>query len=67
MCGSDCVDLFKSSNDLRLGLGEDTKEHEIVLEDVKGKTVVIRFGSLDFDEFAPEAQKVIDSVEWRDS
>jgi hypothetical protein len=66
VCGSDCVDLFRSSSGFKLGLGEDTKERDIVLEDVEGETVVIRFGSLaaEFDEFAPEAQKVIDSVEW---
>jgi len=69
LCGSDCVDLFRSSSGFKLGLGEDTKERDIVLEDVEGKTVVIRFGSLaaEFDEFAPEAQKVVDSVEWTGS
>ena len=38
----------------------------IVLEDVKGETVTIGFVSpaTEFDEFAPEAQKVIDTVEW---
>ncbi len=39
----------------------------IVLEDVKGETVTIGFGADDphqFDEIAPEAQKVLDTVEW---
>jgi hypothetical protein len=39
------------------------------LEDVEGETVTMYFGSLTakFDEFAPEAQKVLDSVKWTDS
>ena len=41
-------------------------EDLVVLEDVKGETVTIGLGSLasDFDEFLPEAQKVVDSVQW---
>jgi len=68
-CGSDCVDLLRSRSGLKFGLGEEDKEREIVLVDVKGETVIIRFGSpaSEFDEFAPEAQKVVDSVKWRDS
>jgi hypothetical protein len=64
VCGSDCVDLFRSSSGLKLGLGEGAKEREIILEDVKGGTGLIRFGSpaTEFDEFAREAQKVISSV-----
>ena len=39
----------------------------IVLEDVQGETVTIgsNSGATEFDEFLPEAQKVLDSVEWR--
>jgi hypothetical protein len=68
VCGSDCVDLFRSDSGLKLGLGEEDKEREIILEDVKGETVIIRFGgpATEFDEFAPDAQKLIGSVEWRD-
>ena len=38
----------------------------IVLEGVEGETVTMYFGSPkdEFDEFAPEAQKVVDSVTW---
>jgi hypothetical protein len=45
------------------------KARVIVLEDVKGGTVTIGVGSpaSEFDEFAPEVQKVIDSVEWTGS
>jgi hypothetical protein len=39
------------------------------LENVKGETVTIGLGSKagGFDEFAPEAQKVLDTVKWGDS
>jgi hypothetical protein len=69
VCGSDCVDLYRSRSGFKFGLGEEDKEHEIVLEDVEGKTVIIRYGgpATEFDELAPAAQKVVDSVKWRDS
>jgi hypothetical protein len=64
-----CVDLLRLSTGRQLFLAEGDKGHVIVLEDVKGKTVTIAFGSpaSEFDEFAPEVQKLVDSVEWRDS
>ncbi len=36
---------------------------------MKGETVIIGFGSpaVEFDEFAYEAQRVLDSVKWRGS
>jgi hypothetical protein len=39
------------------------------LEDVQGETVALGFVSpaSTFDEFAPKAQKVVDSVKWRGS
>jgi len=45
------------------------KRKVIVIEDVKGSTVQIDFGSSvsDFDDFLPEAQKVVDSVKWSGS
>jgi len=41
----------------------------IVLEGVKGETVTIPYTSpaTEFDEFALEAQRVLDSVKWRGS
>jgi hypothetical protein len=42
----------------------------IVWKDVEGETVTLAFSSsatAEFDEFAPVAQKVIDTVEWRSS
>lgn len=37
------------------------------MEEMKGETVTIDYGGLatDFDEVAPEAQKVVDGVKWR--
>jgi hypothetical protein len=64
-----CVDLFRLSTGGEMLLVEGDKARAIVLEDVGGKTVGIGFSSSasEFKEFAPEAQKVLDSVEWRDS
>ena len=69
MCGSDCVDIFRLSSSFPVVLSEEGKARLIVLEDVKGETVTIGFGSLatEFDEFAPAAHKVLDTVKWRGS
>ncbi|HKH10009.1 MAG TPA: hypothetical protein VKA73_02580 [Rubrobacter sp.] len=39
----------------------------IVLEDVEGDTVITGFAirATEFDDHAPEAQKVLDTVRWR--
>ena len=68
-CGSDCVDVFRVSTYSTLGHPKEYKVRAIVLEDVKGETVTVGFGSpaSEFDEFAPEAQKVIDTVKWSGS
>src|SRR5918998_1602689 len=69
VCGSDCVGLFRLSTGFRVSLVEGDKVRLFILEDVKGETVTLGFVSpaTEFDEFAPEAQKVIDTVEWRDT
>ena len=48
-------------------LWQEDKALGIVLEDVGGDTVVMGFvGRADeFDGYAPEAQKVLDTVRWR--
>jgi len=67
-CGTDCLDIFYQSGGERIGYFKafNRERRVFVLEDVKGDTVVIWFaGPPDtFDEFAPEAQKVVDSVKW---
>jgi hypothetical protein len=71
VCGSECVDIGKvvGSGGPPLAIHEGEKVRVIVLEDMEGGTVIIGSNSsaTEFDEFAPEAQKVIDSVKWRDS
>jgi hypothetical protein len=64
-----CVDLFRVRTGGPILLVEGEKARAIVLEDVGGETVEIGFVSpaSEFGELAPEAQKVLDSVEWRGS
>jgi hypothetical protein len=60
------VDTFKYSDGSDAASAQGFKFRAIVLEDVKGETVTIGIGSKasEFDEFAPEAQKVLESVKW---
>lgn len=70
VCGSDCGDIGRVGSGVPpLFFPEGVKARVIVSEDVEGETVTIASNCLatDFDEFTPEAQKVIDSVEWRGS
>jgi hypothetical protein len=70
MCGSDCVDIARVTGGFPpLAIWVDEKVRVIVLEKVKGETVTIGFGSpaAEFDMFAPEAQKVLDTVKWTSS
>jgi hypothetical protein len=64
-----CVDLFRLRTGGPIWHLEGDKVGSIVLEDVGGETVTIGFFSpaSEFGELAPEAQKVLDSVEWRGS
>ena len=62
-----CVDLFRLSTGGPILLVDGDKVSAIVLEDVGGETVGIGFASptSEFEEFAPERQKVVDTVKWR--
>jgi hypothetical protein len=62
-----CVDLVRLSTGEPIFLAEGEKAGVIVLEDLEGETVTIGFFSpaSEFEEFVPEAQKVIDTVKWR--
>jgi hypothetical protein len=71
-CGMDCLDIFNQGGGEQIGYFNaiDRERRVFVFEDVKGETVVIWLASEEgetFDRFAPEAQKVVDSVKWRDS
>ncbi len=64
-----CLPLFVSSvnPDLYTILDETQKARFIVLEDVEGKTVVVLLTAetVKFDEFLPEAQEMLKTVEWK--
>jgi hypothetical protein len=61
------VGIFRLSSGSPVAYREADKSRLIVLEDVKGETVTLGFFSpaSEFEEFVPEAQKVIDTVKWR--
>ena len=68
LCGFDCVPLSV----LNIGdwaIEEGNKDRLTVLEDAKGETVIIDFGSpaATFDEYWPKAEKVVESVKWKGS
>ena len=71
-CGTDCVDIGRVegvpplTNDLFVP-GDD--KGRVTFLDVEGETVTISISSpaIVFDDFVPEAQKVIDTVKWRGS
>ena len=68
-CGLDCMHVFYQSGGGYFN-AIDRERRVFVFEDVKGETVVIWFASEadeTFDKFAPEAQKVVDSVKWSGS
>ncbi len=64
--GADCVNIFTLSTGITVCQGEEEKVRLTVLEDVKGETVTIGSASpvTEFEEFLPEAQKVLDTVKW---
>jgi len=66
VCGTGCVDIARFSDGSILSHPEGSKSRLIFLEDVEGEAVTVGFGSpaAKFDEHAPEAQEVIDTVEW---
>jgi hypothetical protein len=71
-CGTGgCLDIaalgeFTVNTGIPLAFAEGIKERVIVLEDAKGETLTIDFGASEakFDEFAPEGQKVVESMKW---
>ena len=71
-CGMDCVDIGRVEgvpplkNDV---FAQEDEKARVTFLDVEGETVTISISSpaIVFDDFVPEAQKVLDSVEWRGS
>jgi hypothetical protein len=71
-CGTDCVDIGTVEGYPQLKIDVFVPEDEkarVTFLDVEGETVTISIISpaSEFEEFVPEAQKVLDSVEWRGS
>jgi hypothetical protein len=60
------VDIARFGDEQILLLPKGARVRLIVLEDVEGERVTVYFGSpkAEFDEFLPDAQKVVDSVKW---
>lgn len=60
------VNTFRYSDGFDVSARKGFEYRAIVLEDVKGETVTIGVGSpaSEFDGFAPEAHKVLDTVKW---
>jgi hypothetical protein len=67
---TDEIPTFSYSDGSSGDAGKGFKYRAIVLEEVKGETVIIDFGAPPgekFDEFTFESQRVVDSVKWRGS
>ena len=66
-CGSAGTAWACSSSGSLFSIREEDKQRLIVLENAKGETVTMIFASptIEFEAFAPMAQKVVDSVEWK--
>jgi hypothetical protein len=66
-CGDNCLGLFMVSPDIDWVAYEKEKVRFIVLEDLGGErvTIAVEAFAVDFEEFLPKAQKVIDTVEWK--
>jgi hypothetical protein len=68
---TDCVDIVPISTPMLhpLAFEEGIKERVTLLEDVKGEPLMIDFGASEakFGEFAPEGQKVVESMKWTGS
>jgi len=64
--GTDCVDIARFGDHQILAHPSFVRSRLIVLEDIEGETVTMTSSSrpAEFEEFAPEAQKVLDSVKW---
>jgi hypothetical protein len=63
----ECVDLLRVSTPPPISTSEGDKVRLIVLQnELSGQTVALGYvsRSTNFDGFAPEAQKVIDTTEW---
>ena len=69
VCGDPCVLLFAWDNlSSPFWIALDEKTRFVILEEVEGETVTITVSSSpdQFDKALPQAEKVLDSVKWKD-
>ena len=69
-CGNNCLGLFAVTLEISWVAYEKEKVRFVVLEDVGGERVTLAVeapAAVDFEEFLPKAQKVIDTVEWQNA
>ena len=66
-CGDNCLGLFMVTLEIPWVVYEKEKVRFIVLEDVGSErvTIAVETPAVDFEEFLPKAQKVLDTVEWK--
>ena len=64
---SDDVILFPLGAETDWGVNPKSRFRFVVVEDVKGETVIIAVGGPagQFEELLPKAQKVLDTLEWK--
>ncbi len=65
-CAVPCIPLLRLGGDSVTHITEKGKDRFIILEDVQGEMVIIIVSAPagKLEEFLPEAQKVLDTVEW---
>ena len=66
--GNPCILLFGSEKNVEVLIPAGGKNRIIVLKDIEGETVTIMsnaYPASNFDTFIPNAQEVIDTVEWQ--
>jgi hypothetical protein len=69
VCGGPCVPLFAWDNlSSPFWIGLDEKVRFVILDKVKGETVTIAIDTTpdQFENFLPRAERILDSVEWKD-
>lgn len=66
-CAVPCIPLLRLGSGSVTHITEKSKDSFIILNDIEGETVIIIISAPadKFDEFLPNAQKVLRSVEWK--
>jgi hypothetical protein len=66
-CAVPCIPLLRLGSASVTYMTEKGKDKFIILEDVQGETVIVMISAPTdrFDEFLPNAQKVLQNIEWK--